>query len=207
MFRSAFYKFGSGLWFSYIFLVGYYLNSLLYLIKINRIRIVVGTFAIVLVILFDFPYFFGTVFNWNLPFKTKLEVPQYVLDTFNYLNKNMNSNSRILLLPEVDQKSKLESFFWGYSSITQLPEMGLNHSIVSNDGSPPLLVKEVSQAIKENNPTKFLTLSGMLGINKVLWQGDVLYSDKKTRSTDLIDQLVNLKSFNFIKNDTKIGKW
>lgn len=205
IFRSAFYKFGGVLWFSYIFLVSYYIS--LILLKFSKRKIIyifISLFSFIFVLGYHFPFFNGNFFVWNKPFTTQVKLPSYVGDMAEYINK-LSGDTRILLLPEFAYNA--DSYKWGFWGIDSLPRLVTNKSIVANSSSNLEIVNSIYYAVSQKNENLFLHLAGISGINRLLWRDDVLYLDKKRTSESLISIKENLESFKGIKVEKEIGAW
>lgn len=205
IFRSAFYKFGGILWLSYIFLFSFYLNLfLLRLIKGKKRYALVGIFSFGLLLAYHFPFFQGNFFTWNKPFTTKVELPRYVNEMAEYINK-LPSDTRILLLPKFGDQA--DSYQWGFWGVDSLPRLFTNKSIVANSSSHAEIINSIYYSVEKNDENTFLRLAGISGITKVLWREDMLYSDKTKTSKNFISVKQNLESFKGIKLEKKIGAW
>lgn len=208
LFRSAFYKFGPILWFSSVFLTGYFIN--LFIIKLlkNRTLInLVGFVPIIFILLYHYPYFNGSFFDWNKPFSTKVHLPEYVQDASNYINLSTPDNLRILLLPQLDPSFHADSYTWGFFSLDLLPRLLINRSVIANDNNAPVIISNIYEAINQNDQLSFLRLAGLAGINKVLWRDDVLYSDKATQSKNLSAEEIYLSRFAGVSLEKQFDKW
>lgn len=207
IFRSAFYKFGPVVWFSAIFLTGYYLNLLIlkYITK-TSIQIFLGILIILLIPFYHFPYFVTNFFEFSKPFTTKVIVPSYVTQSKNHL-ENSSSNSRILLLPKLDPESRIDSYSWNFWSLETLPKLSLNHSVVSNDNVSAEVITHIYKSIDRDDSLLTSRLLGSLGINKILWRGDVIYNDKKTISQDLQLEKDNINKIPGISLEKAYGRW
>ncbi len=205
IFRSAFYKFGAVLWFSYIFIVSFYLNLFLSkTLKNRKTYIFLTIFSFCFLLAYHFPFFNSNFFIWNKPFTTKLTVPSYVTDMTDYINK-MPSNTRILLLPEFDHGA--DSYQWGFWGIDSLPRLLTNRSIIANSSNSPEIIGSIYYSISQNEENTFLRLVGVSGITKVLWRDDVLYSDKERTSQNFGQIRENLENFEGVTLEKKIGAW
>ncbi|MEK7572844.1 MAG: hypothetical protein AAB531_00310 [Patescibacteria group bacterium] len=207
VFRSAFYKFGEVLWFSYIILLGFYLNLLLLkFVKSKRLYIFLGAFSIFFLLIYHSPFFNGKFFVWNAPFTTKVTVPYYVNDMANYINK-LPTDTRILLLPEIDSQFHADSYNWGFMSLDLLPRLFTNRSIISNTSKDRDIISAIYRAINQDSERDFLQLVNLAGINKILWRGDILYSDKKTNEKSFSQGKNNLENFKEVLVEKKSGAW
>lgn len=207
VFRSAFYKFGEVLWFSYIVLLGFYLNLLLLkFVKSKRLYIFLGIFSIFFLLIYHFPFFSGNFFVWNAPFTTKITVPNYVNEMADYINK-LPTDTRILLLPESDSQFHADSYQWGFWSLDFLPRLFTNRSIISNTSKDQDIISAIYKAINQDNERDFLQLVNLAGINKILWRDDILYSDKETNEKSFSQVKNNLENFKEVLVEKKAGAW
>lgn len=205
IFRSAFYKFGTVLWFSYIFLVGFYISLFLSrLVKRKTVYVFLSVFSLFFLLAYHFPFFNDNFFTWNYPFTTKVKVPSYVNDMSDYINK-MPASTRILLLPEFDNQA--DSYEWGFWGIDSLPRLSTNKSIIVNSANFPEIIGSIYYSISQNEENMFLRLMGSSGINRVLWRDDVLYSDKARTSQDFASIRKNLENFKGVTLEKEIGAW
>ncbi len=208
IFRTAFYKFAPAFWFTFIFLTGYYLN--LFILKFVKKKVIfntIGVLAITFILAYHFPYFIGNFFAWNKPFSTKVQVPEYVYEMADYVNKESKIDSRILVLPPLDQKFHADSYKWGFWSLDLLPRLSFNRSVIGNDVSFPPIVSGVYKAIESENEEAFSLLTRKIGIDAVLWRNDVLYDDKVTTSDNFAELESNLKEFSNITLLKEYGDW
>lgn len=208
IFRTAFYKFAPAFWFTFIFLAGYYLNLfILKFVKKKAIFNTIGILVIAFILAYHFPYFVGNFFAWNKPFSTKVQVPKYVEEMSEYVNSSTEATSRILLLPPLDQNFQNDSYDWGFWSLDPLPRLAMNRSIVANDSDFPLIVSDIYKALEQGDEQSFLYLSGITGVNHILWRDDLLYSNKVTASEDLMFWKENLTKLSGISEILKSGSW
>jgi hypothetical protein len=207
IFRSGFYKFGEVLWFSYIVLIGFYLNLLLLkFVKSKKLYIFLGIFSFIFILAYHSPFFSGNFFIWNAPFTTKVTVPNYVNDMTNYINK-LPADTRILLLPENDNQFNVDGYQWGFYSLDFLPKLSTNRSIILNSIQDEDIIRAIYRAINQNSEEDFLQLVNLAGVNKILWRDDILYSDKKTNGKSFSKIRNNLENFKGILSEKQIGAW
>jgi hypothetical protein len=87
-----------------------------------------------------------------------------------------------------------------------LARLGTQIPIIANDSSVPI-VSALYDAARDNDIRLFYNLAGRLGIQKILWRGDVLYPDKQTTSDNfsvIHDQLLGPPQ---AKAEKRSGKW
>jgi len=208
MFRSAFFKFGTIFWFSSVFLTCYYMNLLILKFVKNKLWVnIIGVIVIMFILLYHYPYFSGSFFDWKKPLTTRVYVPEYIEEAASYLNKSTDTNTRILLLPRLDSNYHADSYEWGYFSLDAFPRLTINRSIVANDGGSSMIISAIYDAIDRNDERAFLRLTGLTGINKILWRGDVSYSDKSSSKADLLIAENNIARFNGVSLEKQFDKW
>lgn len=208
MFRSAIYKFGPAVWFSMIILSGFSFYVLLTTYVRRRVPVILCGFLLISgILLYHFPYFGVNFFDWNKPFTTKVILPAYVNDMFSYINETyQNDTPRMMILPPLDSNSHADSYQWGFWSLDMLARLGTHIPVVANDTGLPI-VSALYDGARDNNIHLFYALAGRLGIQKILWRGDVLYSEKETTSdnfSSIHDQLLGSSQVNVEKMS---GKW
>lgn len=208
IFRTPFFKFAPAYIFSMVFLAGYFLNVLLLtFIKKKSLFNFLGIFTILGVLLYHYPFVTVNIFSWNKPFSTKVTVPEYVYEMADYVNKESKIDSRILVLPPLDQGFHADSYKWGFWSLDLLPRLSFNRSVIGNDTSFPPIVSDVYRAIKTEDEEMFSLLTGKIGIDAVLWRNDVLYDDKVTTSDNFAELESNLKEFSNTTLLKEYGDW
>lgn len=207
VFRSAFFKFGPLVWFSVIFLTGYSLNLIFNKFTKNKILYTILAFSAIFIILFyHSPFFNGNFFVWNKPFSTMVKIPHYVSAMSAHIDSKTSPTSRILLLPGVDTISNADSYNWGYWSLDPLPELSTERSIIARTSGSFGISDRISKAIENNNENLFTYLTGVFGINKILWRNDLLFSSKIT-SKEYKTLYKNFTSFKEVTLEKKIGEW
>lgn len=208
IFRSALYKFGVITWFSTIFLTGYFLNEIIQRYKFSeKIRVAAGLGATIFILAYHYPFFTTNFFAWSPPFSTKVAVPQYVQSMSKYINTSVGTSSRVLLLPGLDSTFKTDSYSWGFWSFDILPVLATNRTFIANTVNSSDLISDIYESINQKNEEMFLSLTNTVGVDKVLWRDDVLYSDKETKSNNLAYIRENLEGFKSIRKEKTIGKW
>ena len=211
IFRTAFYKFGYALWFSYAFLFAFASIRLISIFK-NKLPFYIGLFFIIFFIfLYNFPFFTGSFFEFKKPFNTRITLPQYIFEAKNYVSK-MPNNSRILLIPPPSPiNGQTDIYNFGYFSRTPLPYQLTQKSIVTNveiNSSPQeSLTEDLYTSIIENNEDKVKSLFQLLGVNHILSRGDVLLENREYPIRREEEYLNILQNYKWVKLDREIGKW
>ncbi len=209
IFRSAFYKFAPLLWFSIIVLSGYFLNMFALKWKLKRVVYAsVGVLALSGVLLFHFPYFLGKQFDWNKPFRTKVEIPSYVPTMMDYLDTHTTNMDKVLLLPALDPQFHADSYSWGYWSLDVLARLySPKTPIMANDAAAPAFILKLYDAIASDEMNEFMKFAQQSGVSKILWRNDVLYPDKITTAQNFIDSKHIVESWPIIKKEHQVGEW
>lgn len=205
IFRSSFYKFAPTVWFSLIFLFSYSVSfiSLRY-IKNKTLYVIFGTFAVGFILVYHHPFFSGNFFLWQKPFSTKVSLPKYAYEMSKYIDDKTTKLSRILLMPPLDS---VDSYKWGYWSPDPFLELSTDRSIIGRDALSFGIPQKIYKTVGEGSEEEFLYITGIYGINKILWRDDVLYSDKKTTSTEYAYLKEKLDSFASVELEKKFGEW
>jgi hypothetical protein len=206
IFRSAFYKFGPMYLFGLILLSAIFFYHIITHYSKNYFIKNVLFFVILLYIpLYHFPFFSGSVFDWNLPFSTRLQIPSYVTDMGTYIDKNTDPNDRILLFPPLDSKNQADGYLWGFWSLDTLPRLITSKPIVSDEKID--INSALYQSIFNNDLKTFFQLSNMGNIKRILVRNDTLYIDKITRSSDFNTYTTLFKNPLYFTLEKVIGEW
>lgn len=228
IFRTPFYKFGSVFFFGMIFLIAFSLASLIYkfseklVLLIEKPRNLQNSkkFAFLALVLtgsvifswlaYHKVLFSPQVFNWQKTNTTRITIPPYIND-FKSWSETSNINGRILLLPPLDEGWRIDSYDWGYWSLSTLPSMLIFQNTVANEVSLTNQERdwlwEIFTELESGKEEEFVNLAKRLGIDFFLVRKDV--------STD--NPLFNLKSpkgfedtlgsFESVNKVAAFGKW
>lgn len=207
IFRTPFYKFGPLLWFSFIFLTGFFLNFLLLtLVKKKILYRFLGVIALLGILAYHYPFFTKTFFEWKTPFTTKVQVPDYASRMAEYIDTT-EPTSRILLLPKLDPEFNSDIYNWGFWSLDVLPRLFTNRSIIANTSNFSTVVSSIYEAISRNEENTFFRLAGIAGIDRILWRNDVPLPRNASSNEKNIDQKKNLENFTGITKEKTYGAW
>lgn len=210
VFRSSFFKFAPALWLSYSFLLAYGVYFFLSLIekKGKYFAYFIGLASIVGVLLYNFPYFTGSFFNWNPPFSTMVNVPSYVYQFKDWVNNEKEIDGKILFLPSLNKDWAVEIYNWNYWSFSTVPSLFINKDIVINDHSLDPNSKDVINLLysylEDNNPD-WQNINKYIGVKYVVLRKDFSTNlkDYPTTSFDSYTPVIK-KYFTFIKS---FGPW
>ncbi len=209
IFRSSLYKFGPALWFSFSFLSAYFFTLLLQkFVHQKKLLQFLGIAVIFLTLMYHFPFFSNKFFVWNKPFTTLISLPSYTEEIAAHLDSS-KSFSRTLLLPQLHSYFKADSYQFGFWSLWPLPDTLVTHaSIIANDSNANQeIAKDVYKTFNTASPDDVSRFLGAVGINKLLWRGDVLYSDKVVTSSDLNPVKDVIKTLPGVTMAKKAGAW
>lgn len=170
-FRSPYFKFAPAIFFASSFLIGYFLDYFQ-----GRLRKAIFVFLIVLLLLYHFPYFTGNFFNWRTGFTTRNNIPEYVLEFTNWLEKNSSEEQRTLLLPPTNKSWQYDIYKWGYLSFQALPGLATNKGIILNDdklnSAEEELVNLLYLAIEDGNPELIGKFTSLLRVKYLVVRHD-----------------------------------
>lgn len=139
--RTPFYKFGLIVWFSYSYLVAVSLSALFFKLKDKdfgnvilgkAVYLIVPAF-IILLAMYNYPYFTGVFFNWSKSYSTMVQVPSYIFDFKKWIDSSKITSDRILLVPDLDPNTRYEIYNWKYFSLSTIPTILTTKSVVAND--------------------------------------------------------------------------
>jgi len=188
IFRSPIFKFGYAYWFAASVLLGlsvsYILDSFLIRISVKQAKekIEIGLLALVIIglVIYHFPYLTGDIFHVTAgPQRTKVEVPQYVYEFTDWWQQK-GEQSKILLLPKLNENWLFEQYTWNYQSLYPLLGNFGSKGIVENleimQPQERFIVNILYDAIESKDFPKMYTLSKLLGIQYFLIRGDFAYN-------------------------------
>ncbi len=210
-FRTPFYKFASALWFSYALLLGFSLNY--FLSKFSEkstffANIGYGFFCIG-IILYSFPFLNGQFFNYIVGQRSmKVVVPAYVFDFAKWEKSHQNNESKVFLLPQVNFENKVDTYTWGYWSLTPLTSLLTDAPIVNKLGMSKQelqITERLDTLIFKNDPT-WENIAKLLGIKFFLLQKDFLWNQEgsKTNNPQSYEAALHSRDVRLVKS---FGQW
>lgn len=182
-FRTPFYKFAPGLWFSFSILLGLLVSHLLTHKRASQLPHYAWRGAIaILIIAYSFPILGTAFFKYHQYRTTRIQVPDYVTQYGAYTNNKPMQDARTLVLPFRPEDSYVESTSWGYWSLASVHSLlNRNNHVSFNLGNSEaennLLLN--LYALIEAGDTDWVGETKRLGINYLLVRDDVLGTDIK----------------------------
>lgn len=209
-FRTPFYKFGSGLWFSYAILIGVSMGFILHKVGVKkRSEIVFKVIIIVGIVMYSFPFLNGSFFDYIKGQRTnRIQVPSYIYQ-FEEWSKNEGKNHRVLVLPEPNRDLPIDAYTWGYWSLAPITTLLTNNSVLNLNSyltdTEKVLIDQMYKKMGAHDDTWYRTAQ-LLDIDTLLLRHDFDWSlkDTPTTSPEKYSYLIN---DNHVSNVQKFGKW
>lgn len=179
IFRSSFYKFAPMVWFSVIFLSGYYLTEIAArLSKSQKAAVFTGIAGVLFLLWYHQPYFTTDFFRFYPGYSTRIHLPSYVGSAAQKANAITDSDDRILMLPQLHSvyyNEPLDSYDWGYFSIDLLPRNSIDRSIIANDRHANEAIFATYKALFKTGSQDFAKALESVSITHILWREDASY--------------------------------
>lgn len=146
-------------------------------------------------------------FLWKKGSSTKSIFPEYVSLSAEWLKKNTEDGSRVLLLPPLQKGSFTDSYTWGYWSSSALPYSLASFSYLSDelssDREERAWILSLYDSLTAKKEEKFLEIAKVLGVKFLLLRQDVSLVD----SPDAKIYAESLQSFRNVAKVISFGKW
>lgn len=209
-FRTPFYKFAPALWLSMSILIGFTISSFIRerFVKPNYKFFLIFSISLSIGLLFyNFPFLDGRFFDYIKNQRSmRVNIPSYVLD-FGRWSSSVAKDGKILPLPPAAES--VESFSWGYWSLTPVTSLLTNASIINPNGmtvhQKEILTEMFSKMKKKDSD--WLKVAKVLGIRYFLVRKDFIWNSPSSM-TD------NPKIYEEVLNNTsgivffrKFGEW
>ena len=203
-FRTPFYKFAYPLWLSYGFLIGITLAYLTRLLG-KKTKIILQSACIIVVLLYNYPFFLGNFFIWNKPFTTMIDLPPYVAEFMKWEGSLSDKDGQ-------NEDWKVDMYTWNYFSFSPLPSLFATHPYVLNSrslaGQQRVLINGLYASLRNNNIKDFTALNNLFGIEYIVLRNDFDSNEKgyETESPLVYKKILN-DNVNFFSYVKDIGVW
>ncbi len=207
IFRTPFYKFAPAVWFAYSYLFAfsfYYLTQ-----NFKNIRSVLRFLILPLILIYSFPFFTGSFFNWRESFSTMTNLPAYVLSFSNYANSNLSFNDRILTFPNQNLDWNSAIYKWGYWSTSPVESLSTNKSIITNDREMTESGRKLTEVIYKSiidGTDDWEKAVEILGINYFLLHNDFYFNAPGFKTEDPKTYRERFLELGFEKKEV-FGEW
>lgn len=190
LFRSPFYKFAPGYIFSMSLLLSFtlslFISKIASRMKGNSLQRYTQIAFCVLIIFgwfsFHFVFFDKEIFStWQKGFSTLVSIPPYVRDFEKWTNEgDLQDNSRILLLPPINNQWNADTYKWGYWSLEPLPRLLTNKAIVVNDtqlkDNENEIVSHLYKEIEKGDEKAVIDIAHWLNISYFFVREDAIFN-------------------------------
>lgn len=215
-FRTPFYKFAPLIWFSFAILFAFTLDELLK--RSEKWRLVsslkLGKVAVFLVVLgivfYNFPYLDGRFFDYEKERTTRVTVPQYIFDFQKWADGSDNQNSQSLLLPALRRDNKLQTYNWGYFSLTPLTALFSRATFIENAFYSTKTEDAILNGLYDNllnNERGWEKLAALLAINNLVIRNDYRWDAPGLITRKPEEYKQTLTSSPLIYENKTFGQW
>lgn len=210
-FRTPFYKFAPGLYVAFAPLFAYVMSRAINSKHVSFLsRNSKKLLIIILLLLYNLPFFTVDFFQYTHKLSTKVRIPEYVFDYAKHSNIPENAYKRILLLPGTVLENGVTHYKWGYWSLATLHSLLDQNMYVTSPALPSslssqLVVDMYSGIVSDNS--YWVSLAEHLNIEKILIEKDfVSFNYKGIEITgESLEQLIE-RTLGAIKK-TSFGEW
>ena len=207
-FRSPYFKFAPAVFLSSSILISYAVDK-----ASGKWKKIAFCSLLIIIFAYHFPYFTGNFFTWKKDFSTRVNVPDYVFQFGNWLNKEKKDDGRILVLPPNNPDFQYSTYNWGYLSFQEVTTLLSNKSVVINNdrlsNQEKVLLSTLYVAFTRNDLPKIFKLAKLLRIRYVLLQKDAawkiyLHSSYISLDPSFYEKHLTKNNFSLLK---KFGEW
>lgn len=210
-FRTPFYKFAPALWFSFSILIGITFSTFTEKIlsnKFPRLTLPVSIIFCLLIIFYNYPILDGRFFDYIKGQRSmRVEIPGYVLDFSRWSENPQIINQKILPLPPAP--ASVETYKWGYWSLTPLTSLISNATVINQNGlklNERGMIQEIYKRIKKSD-NNWIKYAKIMNIKYLLLRNDIMWDAKTSLTIDPIIYQKVLEKTTEIKLLKKFGQW
>lgn len=208
IFRTPYYKFIGAF---YIGLAVLLAATLAYFVgKLeNKLKILPGFIICIFIITLWLGYHYNllipqNVFTWKKGYSTRFEMPPYI-QQFKEWDSAQKYNKRILLLPPLQGNKQIDSYTFGYWSLSPLTYSLSSGTILIDDaalsGGEKTWVEGLYSAIEQKDSLKIIAIANRLNVGRVLLRKDF---EKK----ELVENYFRvLADTNIFEKIDEFGQW
>lgn len=216
IFRSAFFKFGYAFWLVASLLIGIFLSQAIeYVVekfkKMPLIAVLLPVLIIAFIVSYHFPFITGDIFRIDKnDVYSRVELPSYVGDFSSWWKQN-GTNSKVLLLPKLNDNWLFEQYKWHYLSLFPVLGNFADNGLVENsdslNGQEISLINNLYAAINNKDYGAMDEYSSSFGIRYFLVRKDFYYniSDQSTENPVISES--NISGNPAIEPIKTFGQW
>ena len=217
IFRSPFYKFGSAYFIGISTLLSFSLSVIIGRIRVSSPLVtkflkVFGVLAAIAFWLWFHKVIFDPqkIFTWQQGFSTRFTPPSYLADFQKLMSQDRFKDTRILLVPSINEGWRNDAYTWGYWSLTNLPSIISGNSFVSNSeisSQQKQWVDGLYYLIKSKQEENVNKTASRLGIGYFLLRKDVLAdaSWSAAENPQYYEDVLN--GFESLEKTEEVGEW
>lgn len=183
IFRTPFLKFGMVIWFAYAYFIAlglkntadfFYPKIFKTWSNISKQTVYSAIFVafVLLLSIYNYPFLTGSFFDWSAKYSTRIKVPDYIFEAKEEIDSKKFS-TRILLMPDLDERRKTDSYNWKYYSLSNIPSILTRKPTVINDvilqGDEGALVTGIYDQLRTEGRSDLLNF---VGVDQIIIRDD-----------------------------------
>ncbi len=209
-FRSGYYKFMPIVYFSFAVLIGFGLHYVSNKFPNLKGRLI-GILAILVILLYHYPYFTGANFDFNSPFSTMVRVPSYVTN-FAKMQGKTPDRFRTLVVPPPADAFNIKTYSWGYWNSYPLFPLITDRGFVVNDAfvyndNENRFINLIYDSLRKNDLNTFINSVNNTNIKYILLTKDIAKDYVMSLSEDPLKYSHILEDKNNFKLIWQEGPW
>lgn len=209
-FRSAYYKFMPTVYFSFSILIGmtlwYFLGKFP-----KKIKNVAGITLLILLLVYNYPYFMNTNFVFNKPFSTMVKVPDYIRN-FAQKENEIPDKFRTLVVPPRIGMSNIIAYEWGYWGSYPIFPLLTDRGFIVNDqfaynDKENALITSLYDNLRNGDYKSFLNGAEIASVKYILYTPDIARDFVMSVTENPSMYLSILRDRNIFKKIWQDGPW